>query len=89
MEKIKDKIKQEVLDIKKEARNKIASYILAGLGLVAGLAWNDAIKTSIEYFFPLKSSGILAKFIYAFLITLFIVIASIYLMRILRDKSEK
>jgi len=32
-------------------KQKIVTYVIAGFGLVAGLAWNDAIKSLIEYFF--------------------------------------
>lgn len=86
---IKNKIKKEVLDINKEVRNKLAGYIVAGLGLVAGLAWNDAIKSMIEYFFPLEENSLMAKFIYALLITLFVVLISVYTVRILKGKETK
>ncbi|OGH91885.1 MAG: hypothetical protein A2479_02150 [Candidatus Magasanikbacteria bacterium RIFOXYC2_FULL_39_8] len=65
-----------------EIRKKIATYILAGFGLVAGLAWNEAIKGLIDRFFPLTSNGgLLAKFFYAIFITSVIVILSIYFLR--------
>jgi hypothetical protein len=73
--------------IKQELNNKILGYILAGLGLVAGLAWNDAIKTLIEYLFPLEKNGLWAKFLYAILITLVVVILSVYLTRIFKRKE--
>ncbi|HLD34421.1 MAG TPA: DUF5654 family protein, partial [Patescibacteria group bacterium] len=44
---IKSKIKSEVTSVKQEIRNKVAGYIVAAFGLVAGLAWNDAIKALI------------------------------------------
>lgn len=37
---------------RRKIKKKMFSYIAAGLGLVAGLAWNDAIKTVIDYFIP-------------------------------------
>ena len=85
---IKDKVKQEFSGINKEARNKIAGYIVAAFGLVAGLAWNDAIKSFIEHVFPLKENSILAKFIYAVAITLVLVLVSVYVVRILKGKEE-
>ncbi|OGF69148.1 hypothetical protein A3H65_01015 [Candidatus Giovannonibacteria bacterium RIFCSPLOWO2_02_FULL_45_14] len=72
-------------DLKKEVREKTFGYILAALGLVAGLAWNEAIKSLIEYFLPASQNGLWAKFIYAILITVVIVLISNYLMRL----SEK
>lgn len=47
-------------------------YLLAAFGLVVGLAWNDAVKALIESVFPSSSDGILAKFIYALLVTLLV-----------------
>ena len=83
------KIREQVSDINREVKNKIAGYITAGLGLVAGFAWNDAIKSSIEYFFPLEENSLWAKFIYAVVITLGVVIVSLYLVSILKEKPEE
>ena len=64
-----------------EVREQTLGFITAGLGLVAGLAWNDAIKALIEYLFPLEKNGIPAKFLYAIVITLVVVFLSVYLVR--------
>ena len=40
----------------------------AGFGLVAALAWNDAIQSLIGSFFP-DRSGVQSKFIYAIIVT--------------------
>ncbi len=89
MENIKDKIKNGSKEIKKEIKQRVSGYVLAAFGLVAALAWNDAIKSLIEYFFPLNKNTVLIKFIYAVLITFIIVIISIYLTKLLSDKNEK
>jgi hypothetical protein len=66
--------------LKAEVRSKVAGYLAAALGLVAGLAWNDAIKSLIEYFFPLSDPNSLAlKFGYALLITLFVTVVTLYI----------
>lgn len=83
------KIKEEELRIRKEVKEKTMGYILAALGFVIGLAWNDAIKTSIEYFFPLNKDSILAKLIYAFLITLIVVLATVYFVKSTEKEVEK
>jgi FtsH-binding integral membrane protein len=67
--------------IRQEVREKTVGYMIGGLGVVAGLAWNDAISSFIEYLFPLSKSGIVAKFLYAAIITLFVVLVTVYLMR--------
>ena len=74
--------------LRAELRERTAGYILTALGLVAGLAWNDAISTSIKHFFPLDTNGIIAKFIYAVVITLVIVFISSSLMRVLGPKEN-
>jgi len=60
---------------------------MAGLGLVAGLAWNDAIKALIEELFPVGRNSVLAKFIYAALITLIVVVVGAYLVRLFRKED--
>jgi hypothetical protein len=81
------KIKEEQERLGREVREKTIGYIVAALGLVTGLAWNDAIKTAIEYIFPLSSNSIFAKFFYAFLITIIIVLLSTYLVRLAGKKE--
>jgi len=81
------KINESRKKINMEVIEKTTGYILAALGFVVGLAWNDAIKTLIESLFPLDKDGIFAKFIYALLVTLVIVVATIILTR--RAKEEK
>ena len=63
------KIKEEQAKIRKEAIEKTIGYILTAFGLVAGLAWNEAIKALIDTFFPLDKNGIVIKFVYAILVT--------------------
>lgn len=65
-----------------EIREHTVGYILTALGLVAGFAWNEAIKSLIEYIFPVGQNGLVARFVYAGLITLVVVIVSSYLMRL-------
>jgi len=82
-EKIKSIIKNGS-ELNIEVRKKVAGYIIAGFGLVAGLAWNDAIKTFIEKYFSQDGNTIVAKFTYAFLITLLLVFISVYLAKLLK-----
>lgn len=72
---------QSSQEIQTEVRAKIVAYITAALGLVAGLAWNDAIKALIEAIFPLQRNSVPAKFVYAVLITLVVVFVSVSLAR--------
>ena len=74
-----------------EMRNKLKGYIVAAFGLVAGLAWNEAIKALIEYAFPRSNNSIWAKFVYAILITFVLVLVTVYVSKMLtkKEKEEK
>ncbi len=72
-----------------EAKEKSIGYIEAGLGLVAGLAWNEAIKTTIETLFSVSRNTMIAKFVYAALITVIIVIISTNLRKISGGGDEQ
>lgn len=65
--------------LQSEIRERTLGYIIAAFGLVAGLAWNDAIKALIEYLFPIQENTLSAKIIYAILITLVVVVCTMYL----------
>lgn len=70
------------MKIKDEFRKQLAAYILASFGMVAGLAWNDAVKSTIEYLFPANNGGgLILKFVYALVFTTLVVVASIILNR--------
>ena len=80
--------KDEKEIIRKEIRERTSGYLVGALGLVAGLAWNDAIKALIDEFFPLTRNSLFAKFSYAILITIVVVVLSNYVVKILRRDSE-
>lgn len=76
-----EKIEQESGRLKNTLRSQTIGYISAALGIVAGLAWNEAIKALIEFLFPLGSNTLVAKFIYAFVITVFVVFLTGYFLK--------
>lgn len=75
-------------DLKTEMGSKVLAYVGGAFGLVAGLAWNDAIKEFIQYVFPLTTDTLRAKFIYAGLITVVVVIIITYLERIFKNENS-
>jgi hypothetical protein len=89
MSPIKGKIKEEAINLNQEIKKKIAGYITAAFGLVAGFAWNDAIRSSINYFFPVEKNSLWAKFIYAFAITFVLVVVSVYVVKIFSHKGKE
>lgn len=74
--------------IAREASERTLGFVLGAFGLVAGLAWNDAVKALIEHLFPVPQDTLPAKFVYAIIISLLLVMVSIYLSRLIQ-KNEK
>jgi energy-converting hydrogenase Eha subunit A len=68
-------------DLNKEVRGRTFGYISAALGLVAGLAWNEAISAMIDAIFPLSKDTVWVKFLYAIIVTVAVVILIKYLDR--------
>jgi len=83
-----DHIKKGTSEIKKEIRKKTLSYVLAGFALVGGLAWNDAIRALIAELFPNSTDTVIAKFIFAIVLTMVIVLISMQLSRLMKEEEE-
>jgi ABC-type Mn2+/Zn2+ transport system permease subunit len=81
MEKVVEKIKQQVEEAKRSFQEKTTTLILGGFGLIAALAWNEAIKSLFDTYFR-ESEGLIGKFVYALIITVIVVIVSIRLEKI-------
>lgn len=75
-------LKNEGERITNEVRERSMAYIAGGLGIVVGFAWNEAIKSLIDYFYPISgATSILAKFLYAIVITAVVVVVTLYIVR--------
>jgi len=83
------KLKKEQEKVRREVRKQVLGYITAALGLIAGLAWNEAIKALIEEFIPLGENTLWAKLIYALLVTIIIVIVGLYLAKLTKKQKEE
>lgn len=82
------KLKKDGREIKSQIRQQTFSYIVASLSLVAGLAWNDAIKDLITRIFP-ESKSLWARFFYAIAMTFVVILATFLLGRLLkRDNTN-
>lgn len=81
MPKITEKLSSAQQKFKREARNQAITMIVTSFSFVAGLAWNEAIKSAIEHFFP-TGNGMFAKLIYALLLTILVVSVSFVLTRL-------
>jgi len=77
---------KEIGETKREFKEKTITLILGGFGLVAALAWNEAIKSLFETFFK-KNNELIGKFLYAIIVTIIIVIVSMRLKKIAEKKE--
>lgn len=75
-------MKEEVQQMKGQVLETIATLMTTAFGLIAALAWNEAIKAIIlQYMGP--GSGIMGMLIYAILITIIAVIATIIIGKVI------
>jgi hypothetical protein len=74
--------------LKLEVVEKISTLATAGFGLVAALAWNDAIQKLFKKIFG-DASNLVAMFAYAILITIIVVLITFYLGRITNKIKEE
>lgn len=66
--------------------DKALTFMLAGFGFVAALAWNEAIQGLFTEIFGTARGSLIAKFGYAILITVIVTVVSL---RLGRDVGPK
>ena len=64
-----------------EILDKFSQLITTALGLVAALAWNDAIQTLFQQVLGTSGGALAAKLFYAVLVTIVVIIATIAVSR--------
>jgi ABC-type multidrug transport system fused ATPase/permease subunit len=74
-------MKKDAIEMKSEILPKMSVLITTAFGLIAALAWNQAIQAIILQLLP-KQSGILGLLIYAIIITIIAVIATVGIARV-------
>ncbi|NIM89798.1 MAG: hypothetical protein GTO17_02495 [Candidatus Aminicenantes bacterium] len=73
--------------VKSEVIDKIAALVTAAFGLVAALAWNGAILAIFKKIFG-TAEGLLSMIIYAVVVTIIAVLATIWVGKA-AEKSKK
>ncbi|MDD1775582.1 MAG: DUF5654 family protein [Methanobacterium sp.] len=73
-------MKDEMKDVKGQVAQTVATLMTTAFGLIAALAWNEAIKAIIIQYFQ-AGNGITGLLIYAILITIIAVVATIIIAR--------
>jgi hypothetical protein len=88
----KKPVTQEERSFRRELADQLVTLSTSGFGLVAALAWNEAIQTFtkeyINRWFP-SHSGVITKFLYALIITLFAVFITYQLSRLAAHFGSK
>lgn len=79
-------------DLRRELVKQMITLSSSGFGVVAALAWNDAIqsfvKEYIDKYFS-AGSGIMSRFIYAIIITVIAVLVTYELTKMIRKKGDE
>ena len=81
-------VKDNAKSIKLEFISRIVTIVIAGLALITALAWDEVLK-EIYVYFSGYLNGINQRLGYALFITIFSVIISVILGRILIKKKRK
>jgi ABC-type phosphate transport system permease subunit len=74
--------------MQKEVIEKIAALITAAFGLVAALAWNEAIQEIFRLVFG-EQSGVWAMIFYAVVVTIIAVVVTIWIGRVAKKHTGK
>jgi len=69
-------VKEQTSEVGGQVKQTIATLMTTAFGLIAALAWNEAIKAIITEFFG-KGGGITGLIVYAVLITIIAVVATL------------
>ena len=74
--------------MQKEVIEKIAALITAAFGLIAALAWNEAIQEIFRLVFG-EQSGVWAMIFYAVVVTIIAVFVTIWIGRVAEKSGVK
>jgi hypothetical protein len=86
----KDLTKKEEATLHVYFIEKVVTLMTGAMGLVAALAWNDAIRKLFERVFGTQGSGdITAMFIYAAIVTAAVVVVTYRLTKIVEKMKKK
>jgi len=75
-------------DLRSEFLKTMTALATAAFGLVAALAWNDAIKSFIDRFIS-PGSTFLSKLIYALIVTVLAVMVTYFLGKMTQEAKEE
>ncbi len=79
---------QEQLNLRLKVLERTGELVTAAFGLVAALAWNDAIQTLFKQVFG-EAASLYAKFFYAIVVTIIVVSVTVRLSSAQRALEQK
>jgi Na+/melibiose symporter-like transporter len=88
---LESKLKGEAKQFRKEFADRTLKLMTSGFGLVAALAWNEAIKEAVNTYikpFMGEGSGVISLFIYAVLVTFLAVLVTYQLSKVAGKKPD-
>lgn len=88
---IRNTLKKEAQQFKKEFAERLLKLVTSGFGLVAALAWNELIKEFIKvYIQPFfgESSGFISLSVYALFVTFLAVFVTYQLSKIVKEEEK-
>mgnify|MGYP000042568013 CR=1 FL=1 len=83
------KLEEEKRKIEIAFKNQLGTILIAAFAFVAGLSWREVINSIMDYLFPLSKDTILAKFVYAVVLTFFVALMYVYVARFLNKENHK
>jgi len=83
------KLEEEKRKIESTFKSQLETILLAAFAFVAGLSWREVINSVIDYLFPLEKDTILAKFLYAIVVTFFLTLTGLYVVRFINRSGHK
>ena len=83
------KLEEEKRKIEDAFKRRVEGYLMTAFGIVAGLAWNEAVKDLMAYLLPMQKDTIFAKFLYAIIMTFILILISLYVIRFINRSDSK
>lgn len=81
-------MKNNIKNTREAVKEKILTLVLGAFGLVAALAWNDAIQTIFKIIFP-QSQGLIEKLSYAVLVTIIFALIALQIKKTSENVKEE
>jgi Family of unknown function (DUF5654) len=64
---------EQITDVASTFKENFLKFVVGALSFIVSLGWNEAFKSVIAKYYPLKKNSVMAKIIYAFIMTCFLV----------------